>query len=261
MVALPEEGVVSAPKLTVLLSLIASAGVVLAASSTVAGELAAADAPTSDGAPLPAELAASRPLPAIAGGVLQLAWIDPADAAGGCAAGAREETTRVFKAMGIATQWRRADAGEPSRRGEIRVILLDRGARNAGGGVVLGATPVRFEDQPFVWVHVPSVREGLRLLPDSPATLEIRDQYRLSIALGRVIAHEVVHAVAPGIPHGQGLMATRLTAHDLIAPSLRVAPEVAQLVRAALSGEVAPPASAGSGLLAVEHAGQEPARP
>ena len=260
MVARPEEGVVSGSKITVLFSLIASAGVMLVASSTAAGELTEADAPTSDGAPLPADLTA-RPLPMLAGGVLHLAWTDPADAAGGCAGGARAETIRVFKAMGIPTQWRRAQAGDSSRRGEIRVIILDRGARNAAGRPVLGATPLRFEDQPFVWIHVPSVIEGLRLMHGSISTLDIRDQVRLSIALGRVIAHEVVHAVAPGIPHGQGLMATRLTARDLSAPALPVAPEVAGVVRAALSGEPVPRASAGSGLLAVEHADDEPARP
>ena len=261
VVALPEEGFVSASRITFVLSFVARCGLILVATSATAGELEPADAPVPDAA-VPADLAAARPrpLPMLTGGVLHLAWIDPVDAADRCAGGAREETTRVFKAMGIATQWRRAEAGERAREGEIRVILLDRAARTEGGNVVLGATPPRFEAQPFVWVHVPSVREGLRLVRSSIATLDVRDQYRLAIALGRVIAHEVVHAVAPAIPHGQGLMAARLTARDLGAPALPVTPEVAQVVRAALSGEVLPAASAGVGLLAVEHAGREPDR-
>ena len=33
----------------------------------------------------------------------------------------------------------------------------------------------------------------------------------LSLALGRVVAHELVHALAPSVPHGTGLMSASLS--------------------------------------------------
>ncbi len=202
---------------------------------------------------LPAPTSGSAAL--LADGVLHLTWIDPRDSAGASAGGAREEAARVFKTMGIAVQWRRAEPREMGRPGEIRVIVLDRLLKRAGNTVVLGATPSRLPDWRFVWIHLPSVREALRVSGPSVGSLELASQYRLGIALGRVIAHEVVHAVAPALPHGSGLMAERLTAADLTTAALRVPPEVAAAVRTALAG-TAPPATSAAGpeLLAAEHA-------
>ncbi len=209
--------------------------------------------------PLP-DFGATHTAPVAEGALaLRLAWLDPADVAGRCGAGARQEAVRVFKAMGIPATWRRADAGEPTRAGEIRVILLDRGAVNGRHATVLGSTPTHFESAPFVWVHVPSVRGALGLAGSDRALLDLRDGYSLGVALGRVIAHEVVHALAPGVAHGEGLMASRLTRRDLTASSVPVAAEVISAVHNALAGVPDSP-RLGSGLLAVEHATKEQQR-
>ena len=190
---------------------------------------------------------------------LRLAWLDPAEVAGRCGTGAREEALRVFKAMGIPANWRRANAGELARAEEIRVILLDRGALNGRHAAVLGSTPTRFESTPFVWIHVPSVRRALGLPGSDRTLLELRDGYSLGVALGRVIAHEIVHALAPGVAHGEGLMASRLTRRDLTASSVPVTPEVISAVHNALAGVPDSPAP-GAGLLAVEHAARQQPR-
>jgi hypothetical protein len=203
------------------------------------------------GAPPAAGLAvATEPLP-----TLRLAWVDPASAAALGGASARDEAARVFKTMGIPTSWRRAEAREAARAGEVRVILLNRGALNENHAIVLGATPSHFEDAPLVWIHVPGVLDALGLAGRGPAALGPRDVYCLGIALGRVIAHELVHALAPGLPHGRGLMASRLTRADLLASSMPAAPDVGRAVRGALAG--APVAGRDGGLLAVEHARDE----
>ena len=70
----------------------------------------------------------------------------------------------------------------------------------------------------------------------------------LAIALGRVIAHEVVHARVPSLPHGTGLMSGSLTRRQLTVASIPFEPEVAFALQAALRGDpvFAPP---GTGVL------------
>jgi hypothetical protein len=62
-----------------------------------------------------------------------------------------------------------------------------------------------------------------------------------------VVAHELVHALAPSVPHGAGLMSEKLTRRQLAAARLPVDPEVGLAVRAALRGEPSlPPDDAGT---------------
>jgi hypothetical protein len=187
-------------------------------------------------APRPADLLAAR-----------LIWIDPARVAVGLEAAAREEARSLLEKMGASVSWRRGSAGEISRSGEVRVIFLDRGAARPEGIPVLGATPSRFESAPFVWIHVPNVRRAIGLRPQGPpAARDPLEARSLAIALGRVVAHEVVHALAPSVPHGTGLMSARLTRRQLTAATLSIDPVVGFAVRAALRGELSPaPADAG----------------
>ena len=188
--------------------------------------------------------------PLAASPVLRLVWVDPAGVGVGAEAVARNEARSLLRKMGATVSWRRGDASEMARPGEVRVILLDRAAASFGKAV-LGATPPRFEVAPFVWVHVPSVRAVIGLDPrGSVLTLSLPASRALAIALGRVAAHELVHALAPSVPHGTGLMSATFTTRQLTAPSIPFEPEVGLAVRAALRGD--PPGSRpDSGVLAV----------
>jgi hypothetical protein len=172
--------------------------------------------------------------------------MDPARVATGLEVVARAEASSLLRKMGVRVSWRRGEAGEAARPGEVRAILLDRGVAFAPGRPVLGATPTRFEGAPFVWVHVPSVRVAMGLPPDGPtAAVEPCLVRALGVALGRVVAHELVHALAPSVPHGTGLMSERLTFRQLTAATLPMDPGVGLAVRAALRGEPSlPPADA-----------------
>ncbi len=189
---------------------------------------------------------------------LRLAWLDPTDAAAGCAPAAREETTRILGSVGVSVSWRRGRAGEAARRGEIRVIVVDRGVTAPNGAIVLGATSSRPNELPFLWVHLPGVRAALGER-ENPcrAGFELGDRRQLGVAMGRVVAHEVVHTLAPALPHGAGLMARRFTRRDLTATSLPMTSEVASAVRAASTAGGGPPSEAGS--LALEYV-PEPSR-
>lgn len=188
--------------------------------------------------PRAAEPTLRAPLPSSP--TLRLVWVDPVGVALRHEAGARREVQSILRGMGISSAWRRGRAGELARRGEVRVILLDRGASSNDGSPVLGATPTNFPEDPFVWVHVPAVRAAVGLPPSLPRPADSR---RVAIALGRVVVHELVHAVAPAVPHGRGLMSTCLTRKQLTAFSLPMDAGIAVAVQAALRGQpaVSPP--------------------
>ena len=177
----------------------------------------------------------SAPLAALP--VLRLVWVDPTGIGVGAEAAARDEARSLLQKMGATVSWRRGDAGELARPGEVRVILLDRTAAKLGKPV-LGATPPRFEIAPFVWVHVRSVRAVIGLDARGPAFTMVAVASRdLSLALGRVVAHELVHALAPSVPHGTGLMSALLTCRQLTASSIPFDAEVGLAVQAALRGD------------------------
>lgn len=238
---------------------------VLAAASLMLASLASAgevpvvevpDVPFVSPAPGMPELVRDAQPPAA-----RLVWMDPASAALGTEAVVRPEVTRLLREMGVAGSWRKGGPHEIAQPGELRVIFLDRPSTSEHGVPVLGATPTSFLADRFVWVHVPSVRAaaGVSSLRTGPS-LDPHSARRLGIAMARVIAHEVVHALAPAVPHGAGLMASRLDRRTLTAPSIKVDPEVGLALRNALAlpqaaGAAAPASDA---MLAVESGYKEP---
>jgi len=190
----------------------------------------------------------------------RLVWLDPASAALGTEAMVRPEVTRLLRAMGVTASWRRGEAQELARPGELRIIFLNRAAERAHRVPVLGATPSSFQGERFVWVHVPSVRAAAGVSDQrSGPSLDLHLARRLGLALARVIAHEVVHALAPELPHGRGLMSARLDRGLLTAASIAIDPQVGVAVRMALAG--APPAARPADtILAVASSYREPYR-
>lgn len=190
---------------------------------------------------------------------VRLVWTDPSGAAAGLEPLARAEAEGLLRAMGVPVAWRRGDARELSRKGEVRVILLDRPATREHGVPVLGATPPAFAVAPYVWVHLPGLRSSLGLVPGQVVRRDPWAARSLGVAVGRVIAHELVHALAPSVPHGTGLMSSGLTRRQLTAPRIPIDPEVALALQAAVRGDVAP-ARPETGVFAAATAGEEPPR-
>ncbi len=198
--------------------------------------------------------ARALPVPAA---TLRLVWLDPAGVAIGVGGLARDEARSLLARMGASVSWRRGSPREPARPDEVRVILVDRAALDPHGRPILGATPPRFDVAPFVWVHVPSVRAVIGLSPSgSRSADDLVSERQLAIALGRVVAHEVVHALAPSVPHGTGLMSAAFTPRQLTAAALRSDPEVGLAVRAALRSEPSLPPAA-TGVVAATAGGKE----
>jgi len=237
-------------------NVLAVAGLLMTAVATASevpvAELAAAPFVSGSPATLPLVPAVSQTPSA------RLVWLDPAGAAFGTEAMVRPEVARVLRAMGVSASWRRGEPHELAREGELRVIFLNRGAERGHRVPVLGATPASFQGERFLWVHVPSVRAAVGVQRSGPS-LDVHSARRLGIALARVIAHEVVHALAPSLPHGSGLMSARLDRRMLTDASIAVDPQVGLALRTAILG--ATPASRPiDTILAVESTYREPYR-
>ena len=203
---------------------------------------------------VPAAAGAGEPVALPAGPpALLLTWLDVSGVTGGVDGVARSEVRSILSEAGLEVAWRRGRGGEEARPGEIQIILVDRlRVDRVSGRPVLGATPSRLREHPFVWIHVRSVRAALGLAGGSSAhDLPVGARRNLGVALGRVIAHEVVHALAPALRHGRALMSESLKWDHLTGPRLSVEPEVALSVRTALQG-LAGPTALDAGVLAAE---------
>jgi hypothetical protein len=197
--------------------------------------------------------------------VLRLAWLDVTGVAEGADWIARTEARDILEKAGFDVAWRRGSDGEESRPGEIRIILVDRlMVDRVSRRPVLGATPVGFHEHPFLWIHVPSVRATLGLPLRAPShTLKARARRNLGVALGRVVAHEIVHALAPSVPHGRELMAETLTLTQLTRANLRVDASAILAIHEGLQGRPGG-LPAGRGVLAAAgegEVGEDPAGP
>jgi hypothetical protein len=186
--------------------------------------------------------------PQVAVAVLRLVWFDPTDIASGTELMARAEAAAVLSRMGATVSWRRSSSPEVIANGEVWVTLLDAGPQADSGSRVLGATRQGPSVASVVWVRVPNVRAALGISRSLPVlALPPAERHQLGVALGRVIAHEIVHARVPSIPHGAGLMSGTITRRQLTAPSIAFEPEVAFALQAALRGDpvLASPAEPG----------------
>ena len=73
-----------------------------------------------------ARVRAPSSAPPAASPVLRLVWVDPTGIGVGAEAAVRAEARSLLRKMGTTVSWRRGDAREMARPGEVRVILLDR---------------------------------------------------------------------------------------------------------------------------------------
>ena len=115
------------------------------------------------------------------------------------------------------------------------VLLAHPGPRSSIRPHVLGATILKDDGAHAVWVYLPHVANALGLDPDRPTSWNAAEVSQLATALGRVAAHEIIHALAPDLPHtAGGLMAERMGRGALLGPSVEVPLEFQQALRPTL---------------------------
>jgi hypothetical protein len=137
-----------------------------------------------------------------------------------------EEVCRIFEEIGVDVRWAEREKSGATR---VRVNLMP--IDSAGWslpkytmGVVIGEEVPRAA----VYIFYPSVLRtlGYDLVPDRRRSP--RERARLTRALGRVIAHELVHAILPEREHDcEGLLNLQLTRQHLQQKHLRLLEETA----------------------------------
>jgi hypothetical protein len=163
-------------------------------------------------------------------------WIDMAHTPPLAERVAQEEAARLLNQLGVTVRWRHGAPGDVLDEGEFAVILLSRDRAARPGTFVLGACN-SLSTTPRAWVFLSSLQWALSLPSlDSPA-----EGTRLGTALGRIVAHEIVHALAPSLQHARdGLMAPRLDRTALLQPQMAIDPATRRVVRGlAVAGAVA----------------------
>lgn len=162
----------------------------------------------------------------------EVVWIDLANVPALAREEARREAIRVLETVGIAPGWRSGRSEDVLVAGEIPVVLLPQDRSFRGGPRVLGACLPRRAGR--VWVFLDTLAWVLGL----PGGSGPRPERALALgrAIGRIVAHEVIHAVAPGLEHARtGIMAATLGRSQLLTARL----EVDAVTRGALRRSIA----------------------
>jgi len=120
------------------------------------------------------------------------------------------EAAHILGPARVVVRWRLGKAETVSDEDELRVLALDRGERRAGVGRILGATS-NGPGSRTIWIDYGNVAWAAGTTTDYLSSASFLDRRRAATALGRVVAHEIVHALVPDLPHAdRGIMAERL---------------------------------------------------
>jgi len=138
----------------------------------------------------------------------------------------------IFRGIGVDVARSQGEVGggfEKHQQLEIPVILLRSQPPGLGPRRVMGAV-VRGGSRPSpIWIVVDNVRFALGHRGRVPTA---ETDAELAVALGRVVAHEVIHAIAPDHPHeAKGLMHRAIGRSELVGPSEPLDPKCVRSVR------------------------------
>ena len=172
---------------------------------------------------------------------LDLVYLDVGRAVPFAFAGLSREVDSILRRAGVSVRWRPGGQGAPTAEGELNVVVLDGRAGGALARDVIGATRLDEGKVRTVWVYVPGVAGVLDLDPGQRALWSEAEREAFATALGRVVAHELLHALVPDLPHlPGGLMSERLGRDVLGGPPVEVPREFRIALRPALRARVSP---------------------
>jgi hypothetical protein len=181
---------------------------------------------------------------------LRLLWFDPKDVFPPAFDIASREVRRIFRDVGVDIRFERGNPGVIFDDGttlDIPVILLGQDPmRSRAPRKVMGLVPRPSDGARVVWVFLSPVRLTLGYDPRSPRVTP-RQANELGLALARVVAHEVVHAIAPEEPHAaSGLMHQSMDRSFLLGRKARIDRRCARTFARSLAellGAPSPPAA------------------
>jgi len=167
---------------------------------------------------------------------LRLMWVDVLGSAPYAFRLASREASAILAEAGVESEWTVGSAAAVSTDDELKVVLMEgitRGARlpeHVMGGTRRGA------QSRTTWVYLSNVLWALGLQDRSARTFTPGEEVEIARALGRVAAHEIVHALAPDVPHSRnGLMASRIGRAQLVHGSPTLSAREQKALRAGLA--------------------------
>lgn len=172
---------------------------------------------------------------------LSLVWFDPQNSLANGFETVAGEVQAIFQGLGIKVAWRRGTLGTTFGNApvpETAVILLsDDPARQRQGRRVMGLVVPKQEPTRSIWVFLANVRWTLGLPARPKKTPSLEEARAVGLALGRVVAHEVVHAIVPDEPHANtGLMEHALGKGYLLGKEVSIDPGCARALLLSLAG-------------------------
>jgi hypothetical protein len=167
---------------------------------------------------------------------LRLVWIDVLGSAPFAFLNASREASAILAGAGVETEWTIGSTSAVCSGEDLKVVLMEgitKGARlpeRVMGGTHRGA------QSRTTWVYLSNVLWALGMQDRPRQSLTAREQAEIARALGRVVAHEIVHAVAPDLPHSRnGLMASRIGRAQLLYDSVILTAREQKALRAGLA--------------------------
>jgi hypothetical protein len=160
---------------------------------------------------------AAQPLYAGGGGPprIDLVWFDPLNVLPPDVQAVGREVQAVFDDVGVETTWTRGAADEPTSPPQVNVVFLAALPSPALPAATLGVVTVGRNIR-TLWIVVPNVLRTLGVVADR-GPLGRHEAAAVARALGRVVAHEVVHLAAPRLGHTrEGLMQASLDRSSLV---------------------------------------------
>jgi hypothetical protein len=138
------------------------------------------------------------------------------------------EVQSLFDPLELEMHWQQAKRFDPpldERTILLRIVLMPSDPAGPGWGLkgdVMGAVLPGNGRARSVYVFYPTLVRGLKLKPREGRLPDLDEREVLEKALGRVVAHEMVHAIAPDVQHAKhGLMQPSVTrsflaSHDVV---------------------------------------------
>jgi len=177
---------------------------------------------------------------------LQLVWIDVLRSAPYAYAAASREAAAILSAAGVEAAWTAGDPSTITGDTELKIVLMAAAANGAGLPTRVMGSTLRGGQSRTAWIYFSNVLWALGLPDRGARGLSRSQEDRVALALGRVIAHEVVHAVAPELPHSRtGLMARTIGRSLLLQARVALAPAEQRALLTGVAAFLAPPAAAG----------------
>jgi hypothetical protein len=145
--------------------------------------------------------------------LVRVAWVERATLDPFAFAQMEGEARGILARLGLRLSLRRREPLDEVGDA-LRVVLWDGFAPD--DRMLMGAlvVPTSARGGARIWIFQPAVRSVA-----SPCSLGPAAALRHGVALGRILSHEIVHALAPGLEHAdEGLMARTLSAAGLDRP-------------------------------------------